>query len=125
MRTTHPTQEIPKAKWPAYFITLSEEYQGWATTIEVIGRDLGDQRRMDGLPLQGISYDPVGSQAGDVMVEAGDAGTPFETHLVRKPSAVRVAITQPGGEVDLELDSEEGYTTLVRLRPRPGLPPPR
>ena len=122
MRTTAPTREIPKEKWQAYFVSLAEQYAGWSTAVEVLHRELGDQHVYDGLPLQGISYDPAGSQAGDILIEAGDAGTPFETHLVHRPTAVRIAVTQPGGEADVEIASDEGYTTLVRLRPRPQLP---
>jgi hypothetical protein len=122
MRTTAPTQEIPKEKWQAYFVTLAEQHAGWATTVEVLNREMGDQHVMDGMPLQGISYDRAGSQAGDILIEAGDAGTPFETHLVHRPTAVRVAETQPGAEADIEIASDDGYTTLVRLRPRPALP---
>jgi hypothetical protein len=122
MRTTTPTSEIPNEKWQAYFATLGGPYAGWATTVEVLHRELGDQRVIDDLPFQGISYEPAGSQAGDVLIEAGDAGTPFATHLVHRPTAVWVAVTQPGAEADLEIASAEGYTTLVRLRPRPSLP---
>ncbi len=123
MRTTAPTQEIPKEKWQAYFVTLAEQYAGWVTTVEALHPELGDQRVIDGLPLQGISYDPVGSQAGDILIEAGDAGTPFETHLVHRPTPLPNAETQPGAEADVESPSEQGYTPLVRLRPRPPLPP--
>ena len=122
MRTTAPTQEIPKDKWQVYFPALAKQYAGWATSVEALHRELGDQRVMDGLPLQGISYETAGSQAGDILIEAGDAGTPFETHLVHRPTAVRIAVTQPGAEADVEIDSAEGYATLVRLRPRPQLP---
>lgn len=122
MRTTAPTQDVPKEQWQAHFVTLARQYAGWATTVEVLHRELGDQRLMDGLPLQGISYDPAGSQAGDILIEAGDVGTPFETHLVHQPTVVRTAVTQPGEEVDVEIDSAEGYATLVRLRSRRALP---
>lgn len=122
MTTTVPTQQIPQEKWQAYFVVLAKQYAGWATTVELLHRELGDQRLIDGLPLQGISYDPVGSQAGDILIEAGDLGTPFHTHLVRRPTSVQVAVTQPGDEADIEIASGEGYTTLVRLRTRPALP---
>jgi hypothetical protein len=117
------TDEIPKASWQDYFRLLAKQYQGWAVTIELLAGELGDQPVVQGLPLQGISYDPVGSQAGDILVEMGDAGMPFETHLVHKPRVVRVAMTQPGTEADIEIESEEGVTTLVRIRRRPELPP--
>ena len=122
MRTTVPTQEIPKEKWQAYFVTLGEQYAGWATTVEALHSELGDQRLMDGLPLQGLTYESAGSQAGDILIEAGDASTAFQTHPVHRPTAVRIALTQPGAEADVEIASADGYTTLVRLRPRPQLP---
>lgn len=122
MRTTAPTQEIPQEKWQAYCLTLAEQYAGWATTVEALHRELGNQRVMDSLPLQGISYERDGSLAGDILIEAGDAGMPFVTHLVHRPTAVWFALTRPGAEADVEIASEEGYTTLVRLQYRSALP---
>jgi hypothetical protein len=116
--------EIPKEQWQAYFNDVSKQHQGWAVTIEVLAGELGDQRHVDGLPLSGLSFDPAGSQAGDILVETGDAGTPFDTHLVHRPRAVRSAVLQPGAEMDIEIESEEGYQTIVHIRLRPELPAP-
>ena len=119
-------QQIPKERWQAYFLAVASECQGWSTTVEVLQGELGDQRQIDGLPLQGISYESKGgSQAGDILVEAGDIGEPFDTHLIHRPRAVRAAITQPGQELDLEIEDSEGIVNIVRLRPRPELPPPK
>jgi hypothetical protein len=122
MSTTN-TYEIPSEQWPELFGVLSRQFWGWGATIEVLDRELGDQRAADGLPLQGLSFEKAGSQAGDILIEVGDAGTPFATHLIHRPRAVRVAVLQPGAEADIELESEEGVTTLLRLRRRPELPP--
>ena len=117
--------EVPKTGWPDYFRDMSKLFQGWAVTVEVLDPQLGDQNVIDGLPFQGISYETKGgSQAGDVLVEAGDAGTPYLTHLVHQPRAVRGAALQPGLETDVEIDAQDGVTHLVRLRVRPELPPP-
>src|SRR5687767_9533812 len=122
MSTT--TLEIPKQSWPAFFTDVARMYQGWATTVELLAGELGDQRAADGLPLQGISYEyKGGSQAGDILVEVGEAGMPFETHLVHRPRAVRAAPLQPGVETDIAIESDEGTTTIIRIRPLPGLPP--
>ena len=59
------------------------------------------------------------------LVEVGDAGTPFTTHRIARPRAVRAAVTQPGEETDVEIEGEDGTTTVVRIRRRPELPPPR
>jgi hypothetical protein len=123
MATTNVTQEIPKSGWRAYFDMIADQYAGWATTIELLSPELGDQPRVNGLPLQGISYEyKGGSQACDILVEVGELHAPFETHLIHRPRIVRVVTTQPGAETDIEFESEEGYITLVRLRPRPALP---
>jgi len=123
--STFVANKIEKDQWVSFFNDLGKQYQGWAVTIEVLNREFGDQRRVEQLPLQGVSYEPAGSQAGDILIETGDAGMPYETHLIRRPRVVQYAMTQPGAEVDLDIESEEGYTTLVRIRRRPQLPPPR
>ena len=65
---------------------------------------------------------PNSTPIGDILIEVGDAGTPFETHLIHKPRAVRVAVMQPGAEADIQFETDEGVTTLIRLRRRPELP---
>jgi hypothetical protein len=114
--------EIEKEKWPNYFKELSKTYQGWAVTIEALDLELGDQPIADGLPLAGISFESQGSAAGDLLIEVGDAGTPYEVHRINRPRAVSVADTQPGAETDLQVDSSDGTTTLIHLRRRPALP---
>jgi hypothetical protein len=116
------TIEIPRDIWPAYFRDLADQYQGWSTTVELLDPTLGDQPAAVGLPLQGISYETAGSQAGDILIEVGDKGTPFETHLIHRPRSVRATSTQPGVETDIEIEAEEGPITLITLRRRPALP---
>jgi hypothetical protein len=115
--------EIPRERWADYFNGLSDQYQGWATTVQVLGQEIGDQRAADGLPLQGLSFERFGSRAGDLLIEMGDAGTPYETHRIDQPRRVRVANIAPGAETAIELQSADGLTTIVYLRPNPELPP--
>src|SRR5687767_14014711 len=121
MSTTN-TYDISSDKWPALFNVLSRQYEGWAATIEVLQGELGDQRAADGLPLQALSLERAGSQAGDILIEVGDADTPLETHLIHKPRASRVVVMRPGAEADIQFETDEGVTTLLRLRRRPELP---
>ena len=116
------THEIAKDHWPAYFSDLGRQYPGWGTSVEVLDRQMGDQRVASDLPLQGFSFETAGSQAGDLLIEMGEANAPFETHLVRRPLAVRAAVMEPGLETDIQIESEDGVTTLVRLRRRRELP---
>lgn len=115
MSTT--TREIPKTDWLACLNDLSKKYRGWWVTIEILGHDLGDQRLADGLQLQGLSFEPRGSDAGDILVEVGDLDTAFMIHHVNRARGLWVADAGPGGEVNINVASEDGTTTLVRLRP--------
>src|SRR5690349_5713276 len=105
-----PMQDIPQDHWQPYFTDFANQHAGWAVTIEVLDRELGDQPAARGIPLQGISYEyKGGSMAGDVLIEAGDAGTPFEVHRVHRPRRIaRIAATEPGNEEDIQIESEDG-----------------
>lgn len=115
--------EIAKEKWREYFEDLGRIYGGWAVTVEVLLGEQGDQRRIDNRPLRGLSYETKGSQAGDILIETGDLSLPLEVQHIHRPTAVRASAIHPGAEVDLEIESEEGETSLIRIRRRLPLPP--
>jgi len=112
------TQQIPREQWRNYFDDLGKNYHGWAATVEVMEQDLGDQPLEEGLAFQGISFEEAGTDAGNIRVEIGDTGSAFQTHHIGGPRTVRVTQSQPGAEIDIEIEAEDG-ATLVRLRPRP------
>jgi hypothetical protein len=117
-------EDVPRYRWLPFFNALGRMYEGWAVSVEVLAKELGDQRVVAGLPLQGITFEKAGSQAGDILIEAGDAGTPFIIHRVGRPRVVRSSVTGPGTEADVEIESEDGITRIIRLCRRPELPPP-
>ena len=118
------TQDVPRERWPGFFDELSRTYEGWRVTIELLGRDVGDQPIASDMPLQGISFETAGTQAGDVLVEAGDRPEAYMTHAVRRAKSVRITDSQPGNEVDVEIEPDEGPVTLVRLFRLSELPGP-
>jgi hypothetical protein len=117
------TLQIPRENWTNYFNDAANRFDGWSTTIEVIGQDIGDQPEADGLPLTGLSYDRAGSEAGDIMIGAGSPAA-FIEHHVNSPKTVQVMEAAPGKETDIQIESADGTTTLVHLRPRADLPRP-
>lgn len=116
------SREIPERSWLAYLTSLAGLYRGWRVTIEVLSEDLGDQRVANGLPLQGLSFEIAGSEAGDILIEAGDLPD-FLIHHVDHPRIMRVASTRPGFETDIEFESDDGTITLVVLQCPLLLPP--
>ena len=100
--------EIGKEAWSDYFDDLGRVYAGWSVTVDILLGALGEQRRLDNLPLRGFSYDRKGSQAGDILIEAGDLNLAYEVHRIPSPRVVRATTTQSGAEIDLQIESEEG-----------------
>ena len=123
MELNRMTEEIPKDYWLAFANDVSRAYQGWGVTVELLARELGDQPAAQALPFQGMSFEKAGSDAGDILVEAGDIEPAYATHRIDRPRALRMVASIPGMETDIEIESEDGTTTLVRLRSRLGLPP--
>ena len=110
------TQEIPRDQWEQFFNRFNRDHEAWRTSVELMGRDVGDQCAVDDMPLQGIDFEKVGSDAGDILIGLGMEPNQFMTHVISSPSSIRVA-EQPGVEVDIEIDSKAGPSTLLRLRP--------
>jgi hypothetical protein len=121
MATT--TTEIPKQEWQPFCDGFSQAYTGWRTTIEVMGKDLGDQQVARDEPFQGISFDTAGTGAGNMEIGVGEKPDHFATHFVDHPRHMRVADTRAGTEVDMEIEAADGTKYLLHLTPSPALPP--
>ena len=118
MSTT--TQEIPREAWREYFDTLAKGLPTVEATVEVVGRDLGDQFVGERVLLTGISYD----DKDDVLVIGLDTpgGLPEEAeHLVHHPQRVMVTGLQDGSTV-IDVEDAERHQTIVRYADVPALP---
>lgn len=109
------TRDVPRTDWLRYLESVGVNHRGDRVRIEVISPDLGDQVIADGVPLQGISYETAGSEAGSILVEVGDRPGNFMVHRISRPRSVRLALLRPDGEPDIQIESEDGPTTLIRL----------
>src|SRR4051795_3531962 len=109
---TTATQEIPREAWREYFDTLAKVLPTVEATVEVIGRDLGDQFIGERVLLAGISYD----SKDDVLVIGLDTpgGLPEEVeHLVYHPQRVMVTGLDDGSTV-IDVEDAEEHQTIVR-----------
>jgi len=108
-------QEIPQSQWIESLNDLSRRHQGWRISVEVLSQDLGAQPLVDDMPLLGLRFDPQGSEAGDIVIEIGDATEHLMNHHVDRPDQLWLSEMQPGAEVDIEIEAEGGNKTLLRL----------
>ena len=117
---SEPTQEIQREDWREYFDALAKRLPTVEVTVEVIGRDVGDQFIGDPLRLAGISYD----NKDDALVIGLDApgGLPEEVeHFVYNPQRIMVA-DQDDGSTVIEVEDAESRQTIIRYAEVPSLP---
>jgi Family of unknown function (DUF5335) len=108
-----PTREIAPESWREFFDSFSRIHDGWLATVEVLGR-LGAQVEAEDLPLRGVTADREGNGTA-ITILLGDPDGEV-THRVNHPTHVRLEQTEEGADVALQIESEEGETTLLRFR---------
>lgn len=108
------SHEIPVNEWIPFFNDLSKRHQGEHVTVELIGRDIGDQTEARDQSLMGITVDPpTGACKIDVIM--GDAGGTNIAHEIAHPIHVRLAQNDDGKDAALEIEADGGPATLVRF----------
>jgi hypothetical protein len=109
------THEIPSSDWSNFLNNLSRRHEGEDVTVEVQGADFGAQTEARDARLVGITFDPKDSigEEIDVMVRCNNQA--HVMHAVAHPSHVRLAQADNGTDEALQLEDEDGRTTLVRF----------
>ena len=116
------TTEIPREAWRSYFDELTEALGTVEATVEVVGRDLGDQFLAERHVLTDMTYD---DEADAIVLGLDAPGPPTERRELRieQPQRVLVATGQPPPlEVVFDVEDGEGHQWLIRLERPPALP---
>ena len=108
------THEIPDNHWIPFFNDLSKRHQGEHVTVELMGRDIGDQTEARDQALMGITVDPP-SGSCKIEVMAGDINQANISHEIAHPIHVRLAKSDDGRDEAREIESDAGPATLVRF----------
>jgi len=85
------------------------------TSVEVIGPDIGAQVEAHELPLEGISAD-LKDKENVISISLGRESEDFVSHEVADPEHVRLLQTDDGADQALQIEAQDGTTTLVRFR---------
>ena len=109
------SQEIPTTQWVPFFNELSKRHNGDHVTVELMGRDIGDQREAQDQSLMGITVDPP-SGACKIEVMVGDTHTNI-AHEIAHPIHVRLARSDDGKDAAIEIEADSGPCTLLRFLP--------
>jgi hypothetical protein len=119
---TITTQEIQRSAWHSYFEQLTRVLGTVEATVEVVGRDIGDQFPAEHQILTDMAYD----EQDDVIVVGLDApGPPDERveHRIAKPQRILAATGEtPPLEVTFDIVDDKQHQWLIRLERPPALP---
>ena len=111
------TLEIPTHQWVPFLDEFSKRHYVQTCTLELIGRDIGAVAEARSLPLIGVSVDVKGDGCEQIEVSVGDSPQRYVMHAVARPSAIRIARTDSGEDRALQIASDDGPMTLLRLEP--------
>jgi len=115
IRDTRDTREIPRDQWTRFFDRFSKEHEKWIVTVEILGRDIGEQPESSRLPLLGISAE-VKPAKTNIEIIAGHRDAEPDRHVTRIVQAPkRVWFKQPQAPADeaIQIESDDGTVTLV------------
>jgi hypothetical protein len=116
------TLQIPRQAWRSYFEELTDVLGTVEATIEVVGRDVGDQIEAERLILTDITYDDE-SDAIIVGLEAPGSSAERIEHRIERPQSVLLATGEPPPlEVVYDIEDGEHHQWLIRLERPPALP---
>ncbi len=109
------TIEVPKENWTNFLNNLNRQTGGRPVRIEVENMDIGDQQMVRELPLQEISYESKGSDAGSIEIRVGyDTGDYRElTHWVSNASRMYIQENDNGTLECIEIEASDGGKTLI------------
>jgi hypothetical protein len=110
------TQEIPRDEWTTFLDIFSQQHEGWLSTLEILGTDIGAQEEGRDLPLEGITATPTDSPPETIAISLGKAPEDHVTHTINKPTRVWLEQTSEGANAALEIESADEVKTLLRFR---------
>lgn len=115
--------EIPASQWAHLLDQFSRTHHGQRSEIVIIAPDAGRHQQAHELPLLGISSEPADGGPRITIVAADGNGTHM-THQIEHPTRVRFAEWNDGVSAELDIDSDDGFCTTLRVGPADETVPP-
>lgn len=106
------TLTIPREQWTARLNKLSQSFEGWPVSLDVIPRADGQVREFHQIPLLGITAEPD----GPIVISVADVTGEHVTHVIHSPIRVLLDTTDRGANAALEIDSAGGERAVLRFR---------
>lgn len=106
------TLTIPREQWTARLDKLSQSFEGWLVSLDVIPRPNGRLREFHQIPLLGITAEPNGS----IVISVAEPTGEHVSHVIEAPTRVLLDTTDRGANAALEIESADGERAVLRFR---------
>ena len=106
------TIQIPQEEWNTRLNKLSQAFEGWLVSLDVIARSDGELREFRQVPLVGITAEP----GGPIVIAVAEPTGDHVTHIIRSPTRVLLEKTSSGANAALEVCSADGTRAILRFR---------
>jgi len=116
------TLQIQREAWRGYFDELTDVLGTVEATVELVGRDIGDQVEHERLILTDMAYDEEHDEL-IVGLEAPGLSANRIEHRIEHPQRVLLATGEPPPlEVVYDVEDGDQHQWLIRLERPPALP---
>jgi hypothetical protein len=113
---------VEREKWEGFVKEFNHRNEMRATSLEVLGQEIGAQEEEKSLPFTGISLETKGADAPRVEITLGGETAKEERQLTHTIPRVRNIMTKMGADLREEallIEDEEGTKTILRFEPLP------
>ena len=111
---------VEREKWEGFVKEFNHRNEMRATSLEVLGQEIGAQEEEKSLPFTGISLETRGADAPRVEITLGGETAKEERQLTHTIPRVRNIMTKMGTDLREEallIEDEEGTKTILRFEP--------
>jgi hypothetical protein len=116
--------EPQRQDWRELFEAVTEDHEGDAATVEIVGREYGDQLEAERMPFAYLEFD---DKDDAVIVGVGGSNSRFPVvlrHIIEHPKAILADPLNPRTARAFDIVDSDGTSTIVTLHRRPALSPP-
>jgi hypothetical protein len=107
------TREILRAEWVLFFDQFSRDHLKETATLEIVGKELGDQVVVDTQQFRGISADEKDRENRITILVGADESA---EHAVMNPSVVLMKDAEGDAGPALEIRGDDDTATLLTFQ---------
>jgi hypothetical protein len=105
------TQEIANSNWKEFFHDFSRFHKGWIASLDVFSKDLGAQKVVTAIPLEGLMMEAASNGRHSLVLILGETADSHLTHTIQMPARIRFEYL--GENEIVHIETEKGVTILM------------